>query len=140
MHPMFGPLAGGLTPLELPCIQCAGHQRAAEGRWGTLVWWIAKRQPLFDYSGGHVSGGHPKAAIDHAALRRAAEGRPRQQFADFCACIPKVSVPSKQFGHRFPQQLNRGHSYSDSVWPAFGGPYFLVHIYMGFNSLTKLCL
>ncbi len=33
----------------------------------------------------HVSGGRPKAAIDHAALRRVAEGRPCLQFVDLCA-------------------------------------------------------
>ena len=27
---------------DLPCIQCAGHWRAAEGRSGTLVWRAAK--------------------------------------------------------------------------------------------------
>ena len=31
--------------------------------------------PLLDCSGGHVYGGRPKAAIYHAVLRRAGEGR-----------------------------------------------------------------
>ena len=85
----------------LPRIQCAGHWRAGE----------------LD-----CSGGRPKAAIDHASLRRAAEGRPCLQFVDARATFRKSTVPSKPFGHRFPQQLNRRHLYSDSVWPAFGGP------------------
>ena len=85
----------------LPRIQCAGHWRAGE----------------LD-----CSGGRPKAAIDHASLRRAAEGRPCLQFVDSCAISRKSIAPSKQFGHRLLQQLNRRHLYSDSVWPAFGGP------------------
>ena len=80
------------------------------------------------------SGGRPKFAIDHGALRRLAEGRPRLQFVDLFACISKVFAPSKQFGLCFPQQLNRKHSYSDSVWPAFGGPSFLVYIYTSVES------
>ena len=46
-----------------------------------------KRTPELDCSGGPVSGGRPKAAFNHAVLRRAVEGRPCLQLVDFRACI-----------------------------------------------------
>ena len=87
------------------------------------------RPPCLDCSGEYSSGERPKAAIDHALLRRAAEGPLCRSLSIFALVFRESTVPFQYFIHRFPQQLNRRHLCSlcsDAVWSAFGGraPYF----------------
>ena len=53
-----------------------------------------QKPPFLDCSGGHVYGGRPKAAIDHAAPRRASEGRPGsfQAFQAIAATQQKTLI------------------------------------------------
>ena len=60
-----------------------GRPKAAQEH---LVWRAAKGRLHWTVLAG-MYGGRRKAAIDHAALSRAAEGRPCLQFVDPCACV-----------------------------------------------------
>ena len=122
-----------------------GHWSFPGGRSGTLVWRAAKGR--LQWMAG-VYGGRPKAAQEYWSSGRpkAASigwracmgggrrppkttrhlgGRPKVALA--CSLLilalacRRPTASSKHF-KRFSQQLNSGHLYSDSVWPAFGGP------------------
>ena len=79
--------------------------------------WFGGRPMARFVSGGHVYGRRPKAAIDHAVLRRAAEGRPRLHLGLHCKRALTSVTQLKTFVFTFRLA-------------AFGGPLFLVYIYI----------
>ena len=110
-----------------------GRWRVAEGPSGTLVWRAlgfcrntglagGQRPPLLDCSGGHVYGGRPKAAIDHVALRRAAEARLACSLLIRAPVLRKCTGPSKHFKRSFPAATQQISTEDSCIHIPFGPP------------------
>ena len=76
---------------RLPCIQCAGHWWAAEGRSGTLVWRATKGRLYWIMC---MAGSRRPLQITHRLARWAAEDRPCLQFVDPWSKHFKRSLPA----------------------------------------------